>query len=126
MGKKVLGKHGYYLIIMDNREEAEIKEPILDIWGEFEVKTLMNSILEDTVLDKELSLGDAVRTYLWEVFTLTVRSIGYKKVVVDPGFSGYDDIKEFDEGEYMDALCSLVHDAISDYYIQLHEKLSTI
>ena len=67
MGKKVLGKHGYYLIIMDNREEAEIKEPILDIWGEFEVKALMNSILEDTVLDKEVSLGDAFRPYLWEV-----------------------------------------------------------
>lgn len=104
MGKKVLGKHGSYLIIMDNLEKVEIKEQILDIWREFEVKALMNSILEDTVLGKELSLGDAVRTYLGEVFTLTVRSIGYRKVVVDPGFPGYDDIEEFDEGECMDAL----------------------
>ena len=122
MGKKVLGKHGSYLIIMDNLEKAEIKEQILALWGEFEVKALMNSILEDTVLDKELSLGDAVRPYLGEVFTLTVRSIGYRKVVVAPRFPGYDDIEEFDEGEHMDALWSLVYDAISDYYIQLHEN----
>ena len=98
MGKKVLGKHGSYLIIMDNLEKAEIKEQALDIWGEFEVKALMNSILEDAVLDKELSLWDAVRPYLGEVFTLTVKSIGYRKVVVAPGFPGYDDIEEFDEG----------------------------
>ena len=82
----------------------------------------MNSILEDTVLDKELSLGDAVRPYLGEAFTLTVRSIGYRKVVVALGFPGYDDIEEFDESEYMDALWSLVYYAISDYYIQLHEN----
>ena len=84
----------------------------------------MNSILEDTVLDKELSLGDAVRPYLGEFFTLTVRSIVYRKVVVPPRFPRYDDIEEFDKCEYMNALWSLVYDIISDYNIQLREKLS--
>ena len=122
MGKKVLGKHGSYLIIMENLEKAEIKEQILDIWGEFEVKALMNSILEDTVLDKELSLGDAVRPYLGKVFSLTVKSIGYRKVVVAPGFLGSYDIEEFDEGKYMDSLWSEIYDTISNYYVQLHEN----
>ena len=124
MRKKVLGKHFSYFIIMNNLEKAEIKEQILDLWGEFEVKALMNLILENTVLDKELSFVNAVRPYLGEVFTLTVRSIGYRNVVVAPGFPGYDDIEEIDDDGYMNALWSFVYDAISDYYIQLHEKLS--
>jgi hypothetical protein len=61
-------------------------------------------MIEDVVLVREVSLWDTVSLYLGEVFTLTVGSIGYRKVVVAPGFLGYDDIEEFDEGEYMDAL----------------------
>ena len=50
------------------------------VWGELEVKGLMNSLLKNVVFDKKLNLGDAARPHLKEVFTLTIRSIGYGKV----------------------------------------------
>ena len=56
-----------------------------------------------------------LRPYLGEVFTLKVRSIDYRKVVVALGFPGNDDIEEFDDDGYMNALSSLVHDVISDF-----------
>ena len=107
---------------MDDLKDAEIREQILDIWGGFEVKALLNATLKDAMLDKELTLGDAIRPYLKDVFRLTVKSIGYRKVSVFPGFPGLDNIAEFDENGYMNALWTLMYDTISNYYVQLHES----
>ena len=112
MGEKVLGKHGCSLIIMDNLEDAELREEMLDIWIGFEVEALMNSSLIDTMLDKEFSLGDAVRTYLKNVFKLTMRSTRYGRAPVFRGFPGFDNIAEFDADGYLNALWSVMYDTI--------------
>lgn len=68
-----------------------------DIWGEYEVKALVNAALKDTMLDKELTQGDAYRQYLKDVLRLTVKSIGYGKVLIFPKFLGFDNIAGFYE-----------------------------
>lgn len=88
--EKVLGKHGSSLIIIDNLEDAEIREQILDIWGGFEVEVQMNSLVKDTLFDEELSLGDAIRPYVQDAFRLTLQSIGYKRMYLS--FPGFQDL----------------------------------
>ena len=123
IGKKVLGKQGSFLIIMDNLEDNAIREQIVDIWGgEFEVKALQNAAFKDAMLDKELTLGDAIRPYLKDVFRLTLESIGYRKVPIFPGFPGFDNIAGFNEKGFLNKLWSVMYDTISNYYIQLQES----
>ena len=122
MRKKVLGKHGSSLIIMDNLKDAEIREQIQDIWGGFEVEALMIATLKDTILDAELTLGDAIRPYLKDVFRVTLESIGYRKVRIFPGFPGFDNIAGFNEKRFLNKLWSVMYDTISNYYVQLLES----
>ena len=122
IGKKVLGKHGNSLIIMDNLEDVEIREQILDIWGGFEVEALLNAAFKDAMLDKELTLGDAIRPYLKDAFRLTLESIGYRKVPIFPGFPGFHNIAGVNEKGFLNKLWSVMYDTISNYYVQLHEK----
>jgi hypothetical protein len=120
IGKKVLGKHGSSLIIMDNLEDVEIREQILDIWGGFEVKALLNATFKYAMLDEELTLRDAIRPYLKDVFRITLESVGYRKVSIFPEFPGFDNIAGINEKGFLNKLWSVMYDTISDYYVQLH------
>ena len=51
-----------------------------------------------------------------------LKHLEYRYVIVFPRFSGYDDIPEFQELEYMQSLRSIIYDTILNYYIQLHEN----
>lgn len=122
LNKKVLGKIGDCLYIVNSFEDAEITEEILDIWNNFEAKAILNSLVREYVLDKEITLGEAVRPFLNDVLDLMLKHLEYRYVIVFPLFQGYDDIPEFHEMEYMQSLRSMIYDTILNYYIQLHEN----
>ena len=125
LNKKVLGKIGDCLYIVNSFEDAEITEEILDVWNDFEVNAILNSMGRECILDKELTLGDTVRPFLNDVLEQMLKYLEYRCVIVFPQFPAYDDIPEFQETEYVKSLQSTIYDTISDYYIQLHEKASS-
>ena len=79
-------------------------------------------MVREYILDKEITLGDALRPYLNDVLDLMLKHLEYRYVNVFPRFPGYDDIPEFQELEYMQSLRSIIYDTILNYYIQLHEN----
>ena len=122
LNKKVLGKTGDRLYIVNSFEDAEITEEILDIWNDFEAKAILNSLVREYVLDKEITLGDTVQPFLNDVLDLMLKHLEYRYVIVFPLFQGYDDIPEFNEMKYMQSLRSIIYDMIVNYFIQLHEN----
>ena len=122
LNKKVLGKMGDCLYIVNSFEDAEITEEILGIWNDIEAKAILNSLVMEYVLYKEITLGDTVQPFLNDVFDRTLKHLEYRYVIVFSPFQGYGDIPEFNEMEYMQSLRSIIYDTILNYYIQLHEN----
>ena len=83
---------------------------MLDIWGEFEIKALLNAALKDTMLDKELTQGDAFRPYLEYVLRLTVKNIVYGQVPIFSRLPGFDNIAGFNERGFLNKLWSAMYD----------------
>jgi hypothetical protein len=122
LNKKVLGKMGDCLYIVNSFEDAEITKEILDIWNDFYANAILNAMVREYILDEEITLGDTVRPFLNDVLDLMLKHLEYRYVIAFPRFLGYDDIPEFNEMKYMQSLRSIIYDTILNYYIQLHEN----
>ena len=86
------------------------------------MNAILNAMVREYILDKKITLGDAVGPYLNDVLDRILKHLEYRYVIVFPQFPGYDDIPEFNEMEYMQSLRSIIYDMIVNYFIQLHEN----
>ena len=111
--KKILGKLGNRIYVMDDLTEEAERSKIIKIWSELEYRVLMNTFAIDMILDIHISAADADKPYLEETFRLVMENIGYEIRIVFPEFSGYADIQTFNKENFLKNLWSTMEYAIA-------------